>query len=112
MDLTHRTRLAALAVAATSLAVTAAGQASDGKAPQGPAPVLAGKLRGYSVVSAGPYVSSAGNQEHASATCPGVTVPVGGGAFFTSTSTAANINGSYPGPHSWTVDVNNGGGGG
>src|SRR5262249_18679833 len=53
------------------------------------------------------FASPAGVQAHGSAACPGVTVPVGGGAFHTSTSTNANINSSYPGPSGWAVDVNN-----
>src|SRR5262249_40562087 len=41
-------------------------------------------------------------------TCPPHTVPLGGGAFVASSSTAVNLNSSFPTAVGWVVDLNNG----
>ncbi len=63
----------------------------------------------YTVVTSAPFASPANTQSNGSATCPAKTVVYGGGVFFSSGSTAGNVNSSYPrDTTSWTAFVNNG----
>lgn len=62
---------------------------------------------GYVVVNSGALTSGANVQTHGAAVCPTGKVPLGGGVFFSSGSTLANINSSYPTATGWSADVNN-----
>ena len=59
------------------------------------------------VVVSPPLLSLAGAQTRGTATCPAGTVPLGGGAFSTSSNVAVNLNSSFPSATGWVADVNN-----
>lgn len=66
------------------------------------------KVAKYAVVAGTAVTNNAGTQTSASVTCPKGTVPLGGGGFASSGSTAVAINTSIPLAKGWRVDVNNG----
>lgn len=61
----------------------------------------------YKVVVGTGVDNPTGAQTTVSVTCPGTTVPYGGGGFASSGSTAVNLNSSIPLSNGWRVDVNN-----
>jgi hypothetical protein len=105
-------RLTAAVAATGALAfagVASADTPTDKPAPTAAAPsALPGKApRGYAVVTTPFAVAPTGAQSTAHVECPLGTVPLGGGVFVQSNSTAANINSSAPTPTGWTGWVNN-----
>src|SRR5262249_49705222 len=64
--------------------------------------------KGYTIVSTGLLNMPPFLQSHAGVTCPAGLVPLGGGVFISSPSTAANVNTSYPAGDTWIGEVNNG----
>lgn len=69
--------------------------------------VLCGTLAGYHVVRGTTVVNPAGQQTGVRVVC-GTGVPVGGGAYSSSTSTKVAINSSLPVSDGWTTYMNNG----
>src|SRR4051794_26850872 len=68
-----------------------------------PGPALADGAAG----AGGLLTAPAGRQTRGFATCPASKVPLGGGVFVVSGSTAANVNSSFPLNNRWVGDVNN-----
>jgi hypothetical protein len=92
--------LAALSVAAaTLLSVVAGAGAASASSLNLPA--------GYRMVVSGLFTATNGQQSHGFVTCPGTKVPASGGAEVFASSTAVDMNSSYPSGQSWAVDVNN-----
>jgi hypothetical protein len=85
-------------------AAPAAGPAPGKAAPALPA---AAALAGSQIVSSGLLTAPTGGQTRGVAFCPSTKVPLGGGVFVTSSSTAANVNSSFPQGNGWVADVNN-----
>jgi hypothetical protein len=90
-------------VTGTPAAAPAAGKAAPAASPA----LSAGAPRGYVIVSSGFLTANTGTQTRGTVTCPVGTVPFGGGAFVSSSSTAANINSSIPSGNGWLADINN-----
>jgi hypothetical protein len=101
-------RSLALAAIGCALATTAAmADGGPGKVvPQTPQVAAAGAPRGYTVVSSGPLTAPNGSS-HGEVTCPGTTVPLGGGVFTPSTSTSIAVGSSYPTTTGWAGQLNN-----
>src|ERR1700749_349979 len=89
----HTTLRAALALAGAALLM--------------PAAATAAPPRGYAVVTSAQFASAPQTHARGFVTCPPHTVPLGGGAFVGSSSTAVNLNTSFPTAVGWAVDVNN-----
>jgi hypothetical protein len=68
---------------------------------------VCGKVRGYHVVIGDLTFNPSGAQTGATASC-GTGVPVGGGSFTGSGSTAVSVNSSYPVAGGWKTYMNNG----
>jgi hypothetical protein len=92
-----------------TLVATAATAGATTSKPGVPATPLAASANppGYLVVESSVISALSGVQTHGSVTCPGTEQPVGGGVFVQSSSTAVNINSSYPSGSSGEADVNN-----
>jgi hypothetical protein len=69
--------------------------------------VVCGKVGNHHVVVSASTANAAGTQTGATALC-GTGVPVGGGAFSSSGSTAVALNTTYPVPGGWRSYQNNG----
>jgi hypothetical protein len=90
-------------VTGTPAAAPAAGKAAPAASPA----LAAGAPRGYVIVTSGFLTANTGTQTRGTVTCPVGKVPFGGGAFVSSSSTAANINSSIPSANGWLADINN-----
>ncbi len=72
---------------------------------------ICGKPKGYSIQVGTQVAAPAGSESLATATCPGATVPFGGGVLSNSLSVNTDINSTFPDPDAvagWGVDENNG----
>jgi hypothetical protein len=69
--------------------------------------VCANALRKYQIVESSPFANPADTQSSGSVTCPGRTVPLGGGALSQSGSVAVNMNTTIPFGRGWRTDMNN-----
>ena len=88
--------------------VASADAPTDKPAPTATPTALPAKApKGYAVVTTPFQVAPTGAQSTAHIECPTGTVPLGGGVFVQSNSTAANINSSAPTPTGWSGWVNN-----
>jgi hypothetical protein len=65
------------------------------------------KPSGYALVSSVAVANPAGAQTLNSVNCPGATVPLSGGGFTSTGSTAVNMNDSAPDGQGWNVHQNN-----
>lgn len=65
-------------------------------------------LKGYSVQSGTVMNTTPGTEANATASCPALTVPIGGGGVSTSYDTAVGMNSSYPTSTGWSLYENNG----
>ena len=122
MRWTTRASVAAVVAGAVVVGVSGAAAATAGKhlvrahraarlAP-GKRPVFAAESPSalppkYVKVSSGAFTVGAGAQASGTVTCPGKTVPYGGGVFVSTTALSANINTSIPLSNGWRGDVNN-----
>jgi hypothetical protein len=99
----------AVAAAALAFAGVARADAPADKPPPAapPTSVPAKAPKGYAVVMSQFQVAPTGTQSMGHIECPTGTVPLGGGVFVQSNSTAANINSSAPTPTGWSGWVNN-----
>jgi hypothetical protein len=69
--------------------------------------ICVNKPKGYQVVESS-AVSNPPGQNGEAVSCPGSTVPWGGGVDSTSGSVGVNVNSTYPsGPQTWTAYMNN-----
>src|SRR5262249_38201270 len=81
---------------------------ADGKQPDAVTPALVtAKPRGYLIVASGAVSSPAHTQRYRQVLCPQPLLPLGGGGFVQSTSTAVDVNSSFPVGLGWEADVNN-----
>jgi hypothetical protein len=70
-------------------------------------PAEARPPRGYQVVVSPSFVAPHFQEVRGVANCPPNTVPLGGGSFVASSSTRANIGGTFPTATGWATDVDN-----
>jgi hypothetical protein len=75
---------------------------------------VCGKLKGYSFTQSAGVANNAGSQDFVGQACPSGTVPTGGGIQSSSSSTAVNVNATYPNPGftGWGAYENNASGSG
>jgi len=102
----------AAAATATSGADAASNKRQATQLAPGPLAASDAVAAGYLVVHSGDLTAANGTHTRGSIDCPPTSAgvirqPLGGGALVTSTSTGANVHGSYPKNISWVVDINN-----
>src|SRR4051794_205169 len=106
MDL-RALRLTTAVAAAGALAFAGVANADAPVDKPAPTALPAKSPKGYAVVTTPFQLAPTGAQSTAHVECPTGTVPLGGGVFVQSNSTAANINSSAPTPTGWSGWVNN-----
>jgi hypothetical protein len=100
--------LVAVASGVALLVPVAAAGASKVPPPAAAAATSPKLPKGYTVVVSPTFFAAPGAQIRGTVDCPAGTVPLGGGGFSHSGSTAVNLNSSFPTSTGWAVDLNNG----